>query len=222
MSNFSKQLVLDLPFGVNFQKESFIIAPCNQRAFGIVDLWPRWSSRFQALCGNEKSGKTHLGTIWRYKSGAHILPLPTLASESVKPFWVLDLSTQEDIDNLDQEKLFHLYNRVHNERGWMLVLSPFPPASWPSSFVDLASRLRSIPMTKIGDPDDVLLEKTLRKLFSDRQLEPAPNLFPYLLRRAERSLLSMYRLVDALDKTALQAHRPITIALARGLLETSF
>lgn len=84
---------------------------------------------------------------------------------------------------------------------------------------DLASRLRAAPAVAIGAPDDALLAALLLKLFSDRQLVVSAGVIGYLLRHMERSFDAAQAVVGALDGRSLERQRPITVALARMVVE---
>ena len=76
-----------------------------------------------------------------------------------------------------------------------------------------------LPVAEIEEPDDAVLEGVLRKLFRERHIRPADDLFPYLLRRIERSIPQAREVVARLDDAGDAAGRPITRALAREVLE---
>jgi len=57
------------------------------------------------------------------------------------------------------------------------------------------------------------------KLFDDRQVQVDPDLISYLLARMERSPAFVVRLVEQLDKLALERGKPITKRLAADALE---
>src|SRR5690606_40321155 len=92
------------------------------------------------------------------------------------------------------------------------------PAAWQVALPDLESRLRAAAVVEVAEPDDALLEGVITKLFADRQLSVEPNLVTYLVRRMERSLDAAMRLVDRLDRAALEEKTRITRAFAASVL----
>ena len=58
----------------------------------------------------------------------------------------------------------------------------------------------------------------LVKHFADRQVRVAPSVIGFAVRRIERSFAAAAALVDALDRAALGAGRPIGLALVRRVL----
>ena len=91
--------------------------------------------------------------------------------------------------------------------------------AWTLRLPDLASRLRAAPAVAIGPPDDALLGAVLLKLFADRQLVVSEAVIEYLVRHMERSFAAAQMAVAGLDAASLRQQRPITVALARSLLE---
>ena len=67
---------------------------------------------------------------------------------------------------------------------------------------------------EIGEPDDMLLAGVIAKLFADRQVEVDPHVVHYLVRRIERSLATAIRVVDRLDRAALEQQSRITRGMA--------
>ena len=59
----------------------------------------------------------------------------------------------------------------------------------------------------------------MMKLFADRQLNPAPDVIPFLTKRIDRSFAAAQNIVTALDKAGLDAKRPLTRAFAAAVLE---
>ena len=73
-------------------------------------------------------------------------------------------------------------------------------------------------MAELAEPDDAVLAGLLAKFFRERNIRPAEDVTPYLLRRMERSAPAARDLVERLDAAADAAGRPVTRALAREVL----
>ena len=96
----------------------------------------------------------------------------------------------------------------------MLLTARRFPAAWGVRLPDLASRLRAAATVEIHEPDDLLLAGVITKLFADRQIEVEANVVQFLVRRIERSLATAIRVVDRLDRAALEHKTRITRSLA--------
>ena len=126
----------------------------------------------------------------------------------------------EDVDRgIEEAALLHLYNMLAERKGRLLLTSREAPARLPLKLADLRSRLVAAPAVLLASPDEALIGALLIKLFADRQLRVGAELVSFLVTRMERSFLAARSLVDALDAAALAAHRPITVPLARQVLD---
>ena len=122
-------------------------------------------------------------------------------------------------DMADETLLFHLYNRLAERRGWLLLTASRPVAAWPLRLPDLRSRLLTAWPVRIDPPDDGLLAALLVKQLADRQLRPDAGVVAFLVNRIERSFLAAQAVVRALDRASLRARRPLTMPLARQVLD---
>jgi chromosomal replication initiation ATPase DnaA len=119
----------------------------------------------------------------------------------------------------DEVALLQLYNRMREQGSHLLLLARRPVAAWQLRLPDLASRLRAAPAVAIEAPDDALLAALLVKLCDDRQLAVSDGVIAYLVRHMERSFAAARAVVEALDRHSLRERRPLTVALARAVLE---
>ena len=182
-----------------------------------LDVWPAWHGGVLTLVGPAGSGKTHLAQVWRSETGAVELepdaPASDLRELSGRPIMI------ENADRTDGETLFHLINMAAQPRAGLLLTARTTPLQWPASLPDLRSRLNALPVAELGPPDDELLEGVLQKFFRERLIRPSDDIFPYLVRRMERSVPVAMALVERLDEASDAEQRPVSRALARQILE---
>jgi chromosomal replication initiation ATPase DnaA len=103
--------------------------------------------------------------------------------------------------------------------GALLLVGTDAPARWEVKLADLASRMKALTGAGISAPDDDLLAALLVKQFRDRQLRVGEDVVFYLLARMERSFAAVSEIVAAIDAAALERHRPVTVPLAREILD---
>jgi chromosomal replication initiation ATPase DnaA len=210
-----RQLPLELLHPEGRSRAHLVVSRANEAAVTLIDRWPDWPSPVVVLAGPTGSGKSHLGAIWRELSGAAELDrggigeAVALAEQGAHLF--LD---DADADGLDETGLFHALNAVRAAGSSMLITARRFPSAWGVALPDLASRLKAAATVEIGEPDDELLAGVIAKLFADRQVEVEPHVVQYLVRRIERSLATAIRVVDRLDRIALEHQTRITRALA--------
>ncbi len=215
------QLALDLGHRPAYGREDFLVAPSNAEAVLWLDRWPDWPAPALTVHGPAGCGKSHLAQVWRRHADALELPPQGLAVAALgERLGAARAAIVEDADRgVEEEALLHLYNMLAERRGHLLLTAREPPARWHLRLADLASRLLAAPAVAVAPPDDALLSAVLVKLFADRQLRVGAELIAYLVSRMERSFAAAARLVAALDGAALAAGRPVTVPLARAVLE---
>ena len=213
----SRQFRLKLDRTENFRREDFVVSPSNAEAVKAVDAWPNWHGGRLALIGPEGSGKSHLAAGWATRTGAAVItPKSRVDLNALRGRAVLF----EDADRSQRgELLFHLMNMADHDGGGLLLTGRTPPANWPANLPDLRSRLNALTVAQIAEPDDAILESVLRKFFRERNIRPAEDVFPYLLRRIERSAPKALEMVQRLDDAADAEGRAVSRALARQILE---
>lgn len=215
-----RQLPLTLALAPSFRREDFVVGASNGAAWALIERWPDWPHRVALMVGGEGTGKSHLSAIWAARAGARIVSAPDLADSDPVSLVHSGTLVVEDCDRfpLDEPALFHLLNAVQSAKGFLLLSARVPPSEWKIGTLDLASRLRAIPPTFIGEPEDELLQRVMTKLFRDRQIAVDPTVADYLVRRMERSFRAGLRVVEALDREALARGRAITRPMASEVL----
>lgn len=208
-----QQLPLDLAFRPALGMADFVIAPGNRDAVAWIDRWPEWPSHALAIHGPKGSGKTHLAHVWQARSNASFLGRAPAADAMLPAAIVLDEPRE-----WPEAALLHLYNRLREAGGHLLIVSEAPPARWPVSLPDLASRLASIPAVALAPPDDDLLVAVMAKQFADRGLEVNEDVLRYVASRVERSFAMAAEIVARIDRAALAQQRRVTLALAREVM----
>lgn len=214
------QLVFELPHIPALGSEDFLISQSNEQAVKLIDGWPGWPFHCAILSGPQGAGKTHLVNVWRKRSEAQAFDASQIeqAVEAAKnhggPIAI------EDFDHapIHEHAAFHLLNLARETGFDVLITARQQPGAWTVTLPDLRSRLRSVALVTIEEPDEILLGAVLIKLFSDRQLQIEPGVVGYILKRAERSMAAIQSIVDKLDRAAFAERRRVTRALAAKVL----
>jgi len=205
------QVPFHFPFKPSLKREDFLVAPCNWEAFELITHPQLWEGSCLILKGPKNSGKTHL---------AHLFSKKRETCSSLKEDKIPSLKAQkiviEDIDeDLDEEKLFHLFNFIKETKGQLLLTCNKMPLM---TLKDLSSRLNAAQKVDIGLPDDTLVASLFLKLFYDKQISISTEVIDYLVLHTERSFEQIKETVDKLDTLSLSANRKITIPLIKTIL----
>ena len=219
----TRQLAFDLTAREAFRREDFFTSPANAHALAVLDGWRDWPGGKMLLVGPAGSGKTHLAHLWAEDSGAVMVAAADLPGADLPRLAGAGAVAVEDAEAVagipDAEvALFHLHNLVV-QRGSLLMTARTPARDWGLALPDLKSRVDAASVARLAPPDDALLSAVLVKLFADRQTTVPPALIPWLVARMERSIDAARVLVAAMDARALAEGKPISRAMAEGLLD---
>ena len=194
-------------------------------ALAMLDEPRRWPQGRLLLVGPEGSGKSHMAAFWAAENGARRVSASGLRPDAADLLVAQDGAlVVEDADRAGraagaEQSLFHLWNLCAARDCLLLLTARVPPRDWSLSLPDLRSRMESMPLIRLGQPDEALLAAVLVKLFADRQQSVSAELIDWLVLRMDRDLGLARRLVIALDRTAMADKRPITRRLASELLD---
>ncbi len=181
--------------------------------------------------GTSGSGKTHLlhSLCHQYsiesKSTTYI-PLAEYTELSPQIFDGLENMALVCIDDIQmvagneewETALFHLYNRVRDNHGRIVVSSAMSLKSLAINLADLRSRFTWGPVYQIKALSDKNKCLALQQHATSRGLELTNEVCEYLLSRYSRDISSLFEMLDILDKAALVAKRKITIPFVRKIL----
>lgn len=216
MKEAPRQLVFDLPHRQALGHEDFLAGTSNAAALATVDQWPNWPHWAVVVEGPAHSGKSHLGQVWRLKSGAEAVFARDLDQDAVAGLRERRALLIENLEEgvADERVLFHLLNLAREQKMSILMTTRVAPGELKITLPDLRSRLRAVPRVEIGPPDDAILGAVLVKHFADRQLSIDPSVVSYLLVRLDRSFAAALEVVEEIDRRSLATHRRVTRQLA--------
>lgn len=167
------------------------------------------------LNGPNKSGKSHLGLIWKKKFHA--------ISYNDNLNQILDKKSNVLVDNFfkntNEEDIFHIINHCSLNNLNILIISSLSLFDYPFELKDLSSRLKTFINIKINLPDDQLLINLMIKLFNDKQIIiKNPEIFNYIIKRVDRSYEKVFILIDRIDKLLFEKNKQLTIPLIKELI----
>lgn len=215
-----RQLAFIFDHRPSLSGDDFLVTSSNRDAVSWLDAWPDWPAPLLVIYGPTGSGKSHLGEVFRARSGAGEIALAQLGRAGFSD--ILADARECLIDNAegcaDPEALLHLYNSVASRGGHILMTASRAPSQWTIPLADLRSRILAAPAVALNRPDDDLIKAVLAKLFSDRQVRIDVDVVEYLTRRMERSLTEAQKLVGEIDQAALSERRDVTVPFVRDVM----
>lgn len=216
-----RQLALDLPLEPQLEAEDFLVSASNEAAYSVLERWPEWRDPILLLVGPPGSGKSHCAAVWAQHAHAWRLTRASLRDADVPHLVSAGALLIEDCDRAsgNEDALFHLLNAARERRTFVLLTARTKPGDWGIATPDLLSRLRLAPVAELGEPDEPLLRAILVKLFVERQIVIDTAVVEFLVARIERSVDAARRIVELLDREALERGRRITRPLAADVLK---
>ncbi len=213
----ARQIPFDLEHAPSFAMRDFIVSGSNAEAYALLENIDEWPGHVAAIVGDKASGKSHISQAWAHEVGAVFFGPDIVISEL--PKGAIIVFEDADKAGMDDNTFFHLFNWIKEIGAKLLITAQTEPNRWNVQLPDLRSRLATIAVATIKEPDDELLMVLLIKLFSDRQLQVDMNVIHYILLRLERSFQAVKALVEDLDAKALAGKCKITKVLAKQSLD---
>lgn len=192
------QIALPLDWPAEEASDAFIVSPSNEMAARRIEAFGTWPVAAMILTGPRKSGRSLFGRIFAQRTGATLI---------------------DDAETHDEADIFHAWNDAQARRRPLLLIADAPPPRWRIALPDLRSRLSATPNVAFDDPDEALIGKLIAHFLERRGIAATPELVAYVTPRVERSHHAVIALVDRLDMASLSRRRPITVPLARQVLD---
>lgn len=197
-SPVTSQIALPLDWSAGGMNDGpFIVGPSNEDAVRYLHHVASWPVRSAVLVGPRGSGRSSMGRIFTRETGGRVIDGPKSISE---------------------EDMFHAWNAAQSSGSSLLVIAENAPTEWGIMLPDLASRMASVPVLRIGEPDEDLAHDLIEALFAQRGMVIAPEIVAYIVPRMERTYAVIHRIVAALDEASLETGRRLGIRLARETL----
>lgn len=217
-----KQLLLDIAADVSPTLENFLPGRNAELLHALnTVLAGEVGERFIYLWGPPGSGKTHLLQAWERAARQRGMP-GAYRRAAVPENWedggLVAVDDVAQLDEAGQVALFHLYNRLREAGGALLVSGPIAPSGLDVR-PDLLTRLGWGLVYRLHGLDDAEKALALQAHARQRGFDLPQEVLDYLLRHWRRDLPSLMAVIEALDRYTLEQQRPVTIPLLRQLLQ---
>lgn len=227
-----------LPLGVRLRDRATFAnyyPGINQEAVRLLLDAATWPEGIVYLWGGAGTGKTHLLQAICHRvadQGQALAYLPLretadLAPAAVEGLEQLPLVLVDDIDAVAgdpawEAALFHLYNRVRDRGGRLVIAGSQSPAAISIALPDLRSRLAGGLVLQLRPLSDEDKAAALRLQARRRGMEMPEDVAVYLLRRCPRDMAALFALLETLDQASLAAQRKLTIPFVKTVMEIQF
>ena len=213
------QKLLELGIHESFDENDYFVSKSNYFAKNIIDTWPKWEKKIVNLTGEKYSGKTHLSTIFKTKTGALYLIGDKINNQTLRQ---IKLSNNIIIENLNEsvnEKLLYsIFNLIEQDNKYLLISSIKAVDTMKFSLPDLVSRLKNCIIAKIEQPDDDLIYAIILKSFSDRQIKLDNKIIDYIIKRIARSYSKMHEFIYKIDELSLKKKKSINFKIIKEII----
>jgi hypothetical protein len=196
----------------------------NEAAIGLASRPEAWATHALCVTGPARCGLSYLAQAWAGRFGGQYL---TAQEFSGLKLGALDALAGSNValDDADliaakrDEPLLLFYNMVAAKGGRLLLVAHTGPATWRTGIADLRSRLNSLPVVEIGQPDEAHVRARLRAAAARRFMKLSPETINYLVPRIDLSYEAIETLMDRLSGAVSMAGKAPGLALARLVLE---
>jgi len=183
------------------------------------------------LWGATGSGRSHLlqaachrmaeaGGIAMYLPLTDVVELGPALLEGMEELDLLCLDQLEALVGRAhwQEALFHLYNRLREQGGRLLLAANAPPRSVELDLADLSSRLGWGLVYQMQALDDEGKQAVLQLRAEGRGLQLSDEVARYILNRGSRGMGELFAALEKLDQASLQAQHRLTIPFVKRIM----
>ena len=217
-----EQLILSLAPPPPPTLENFFEGANGHALHALRALLTGGPDRSVHLWGPPGSGRTHLlraaaaavaaagGTaVWAPADvGSANMPAPSLL-------------LCDDVDRLDDHAQLQAFEMIDAARrgGWGTLTAALHPAHDLPVRADLRTRLAQSLAVAVTPLSDEEKRAALATHAADRGMPLAPETIDYVIARVRRDMGTLMAVIDALDRHSLRAQRPLTVPLAREVLQ---
>ena len=229
---------MQLPLGIKLRDEATFDSYFNGPNAALVAVLQTLADPAQApeercvyIWGAGGSGRSHLLQAACHRmaeAGALAMYLPLAEVKDHGPQLLdgmeeLDLLCLDDLEVLAgdaewEEALFHIYNRIQQRQGRLLMAAAAAPRALGIQLPDLVSRLGWGLVFQMQSLDDEGKQQMLKMRAERRGLHLPDEVARYILSRGARGMGELFAALEQLDQASLQAQHRLTIPFVKRVM----
>ncbi|MBL8543171.1 MAG: hypothetical protein JNJ63_05135 [Hyphomonadaceae bacterium] len=200
--------------------ETLVVAGANRDAAKLLTGWRAWPGGALALTGPKGSGKTHIALAWALEAGARQASPLAAPDDAVEIYRASGgrLVIDDADGERDEAMLWRVLDLARSDGGAVLLVSATSPSAWTVAIPDLRSRLAALPVARLGEPDEALMEVILRRICREQFIQLSDDAVRYLVKRLPRTFAAARAWAAALDADLVRGARPVSLAGAKRAL----
>ncbi len=232
MHKLSAQLTLGLSLKDEATFDNFFAGKNSEIISELKKTAKGDGERFIYLCGTRGQGCSHLlqascHYAYQHKLTSVYLPLGNLAALSPEILNGLEALSLVCIDDLHaiagvaewEEAIFHLYNRIYDAGGHIIVAAHDLPKAINLTLADLVSRMSWGIVYRLHSLVDAEKLSVLTMRANQRGITLSEEVGKYILTHCPRHMGTLFAALDALDRASLAAQRRLTIPFVKEVLQ---
>lgn len=232
MKRVHPQLPLNLGVREEFSFENFVTENNGAVIQSLIQQLSPEGEPYIYLWGKPGSGCSHLlqaacqraseqGGTSIYLPMDQLIDLDAGLLEGVE---TVDLVCLDHIDSIVgndawEEGVFHLFNRIKDQQGYLLVAANNSAQASAIQLADLKSRLASGVIYKVQSLEDEGKLDLLKQRAKNKGLLLSSDSAQFILNRAERDVEGLLDMLEQLDKNSLSHGRKLTIPFIKAVMD---
>jgi DnaA family protein len=220
-----------LPLGITWRDQATFSNFITGENAQLVESLRATNEKLVFLWGEEGCGKSHLlqAVCNMPELNAQPVYLPMLELKNMQPAVLegMEIMSPVCIDDVHlvagnkewEEAVFHLFNRVREQSGRMIVSASGSPANINIQLPDLVTRLGWGTVYQVKPLSDEGKKIALQQRAQYRGLQLPDEVVEFVLRRSSRDTNSLFQLLDRLDIASLVEQRKLTIPFVKQYLQ---
>ena len=204
------QLIFDLPSSENYNPQDYFVSSSNNNAAKLIKIFPEWHNNGIVIFGPAKSGKTHIGHIWKSMVNANLYDFKSnfdINTISINNHCIFD--NFDCISEKNEKSFFQIYNDIIKNKKFILIL--INNNNFSVKLCDLKSRIEALNSAKLNNPDDKLIHAIVLKFFHDNQIIVAPDVINFILNRISRNFNEIQIFLNKLNDLSIKHKSKISI-----------